>query len=360
MASLQNVCCPGGHDALVESSETFEIAIVGSLEPVAYGDHVTALINVFDDDSVGLPGSIDSSFSSQMSGTVAAVILQPDGKLLVGGTFTSINGIPRTNLLRLNADGALDPNFAPNVPPVTSLVLQSDGRIVAAGSAVTRLESNGIPDASFQSSDLGHSIRALAVQADGKILAGSTDGLQRLLATGLPDFNYIAFQGMRVAAQVSSVRALLIQPDGQVLVGGENTGAPMMARLNPNGTADAGFSAPIFQPGYYGFQFGILCFLLQPDGTSCRRRVLLYRRHVFPREPSELALPWWIDIRGCVYANTAVTAMVRQPDGKLLIAENFGIATSTEPTWCASSRTGPATTVSSEVPERCTKSTRWL
>ena len=100
-------------DALPESSETFEIAILGSADPVAIGDRVAALINVFDDDSVGLPGSIDAGFASQISGTVATVILQPDGKLLVGGTFTSINGIPRTNLLRLNADGALDPNPAP-------------------------------------------------------------------------------------------------------------------------------------------------------------------------------------------------------------------------------------------------------
>src|SRR5690606_31164656 len=60
-------------------------------------------------------GGIDTSFNTGTGfpgGAIMAIALQPDGKILVGGSFTSYNGTIRNNLIRLNADGSLDTSFA--------------------------------------------------------------------------------------------------------------------------------------------------------------------------------------------------------------------------------------------------------
>ncbi len=78
------------------------------------------------------------AFAPTLNGSVEAVAVQPDGAVLVGGKFTTVNGGRRAYLGRLTRDGALDPFFAPAVSsgsgsPVTSLVVQTDGRILVAG-----------------------------------------------------------------------------------------------------------------------------------------------------------------------------------------------------------------------------------
>ena len=60
--------------------------------------------------------------------------MQPDGKIVVGGSFTEIGGIERKYIARLNEDGTLDESFAADANAyVESLVLQSDGKIVLGG-----------------------------------------------------------------------------------------------------------------------------------------------------------------------------------------------------------------------------------
>ena len=44
----------------------------------------------------------------------AATAVQPDGKILIGGSFSSVLGVPRNNIARLNTDGTLDIAFNPN------------------------------------------------------------------------------------------------------------------------------------------------------------------------------------------------------------------------------------------------------
>src|SRR5262245_11448264 len=78
------------------------------------------------------PGTVDSTFQSDIRrGHVAAVVVQPDGQLLVGGQF----GIPGvgTNLVRFTPDGAPDPGFGPTSGAPwdpTKLALQPDGRLL--------------------------------------------------------------------------------------------------------------------------------------------------------------------------------------------------------------------------------------
>jgi uncharacterized delta-60 repeat protein len=87
----------------------------------------------------GSNGAIDTSFSPAINGTVDAVALQPNGKILIGGTFTTVSGTPCANLARINADGSFDATFAPGVAGgvVNAITVQPDGLILIGGSFTT-------------------------------------------------------------------------------------------------------------------------------------------------------------------------------------------------------------------------------
>jgi len=63
-----------------------------------------------------------AEFQGSPNGSVYAVVVQSDGKILIGGCFTMVNGSPRSRLARLNADGTLDSTFAPSYPGFDSTV----------------------------------------------------------------------------------------------------------------------------------------------------------------------------------------------------------------------------------------------
>ena len=59
-------------------------------------------------------GSIDASFNPNPNGYVYSIAVQADGEILVGGNFTTIGGVARNRIARLNPDGSLDTTFNPN------------------------------------------------------------------------------------------------------------------------------------------------------------------------------------------------------------------------------------------------------
>jgi hypothetical protein len=88
---------------------------------------------------------------------IKSIVPLKDGKVLVGGSFTSYSGVTTGPLVRLNPDGSLDPTFEGNsdLTSVTSIGLQSDGKVmVAALRGVFRFNSDGTLDVSFKSPDL--------------------------------------------------------------------------------------------------------------------------------------------------------------------------------------------------------------
>src|SRR6476660_7666755 len=57
-------------------------------------------------------GTLDRAFANTWADQpVETIALQPDGKILVGGSFTILCGSLRNHLARLNADGTLDAGF---------------------------------------------------------------------------------------------------------------------------------------------------------------------------------------------------------------------------------------------------------
>ena len=130
-------------------------------------------------------------FASNTNGPVVVVVVQSDGKVLIGGNFTAITpegGVPvtRNYIARLNPDGTLDTAFNPNasggLPTVVgSIALQADGKILVGGeftsiggqmrNRIARLDATTGAADSFNPNANGR-LHAIAVQADGKILAG--------------------------------------------------------------------------------------------------------------------------------------------------------------------------------------------
>ena len=136
-------------------------------------------------------GRLDQTLNLNTVGSyVLATAVQPDGKILIGGGFTTVLGVARNNIARLNADGTLDTAFDPNANgDVYSIAVQADGKILAGGdfngansiggqarNRIARLDATtGLAD-SFDP-NANSDVCSIAVQADGKILVGG--GLER-------------------------------------------------------------------------------------------------------------------------------------------------------------------------------------
>jgi uncharacterized delta-60 repeat protein len=135
-------------------------------------------------------GSIDPTFNPTASANfpVAAVATLPDGKILIGGDFQMVNGVNRNRVARLGPDGSLDPTFDPGPGPnvhVGVILPQVDGRSIIGGfftsvdgqeqNYFTRLNRDGTLDTNFQIGvGANFPVYALALQDDNKVLLGGS------------------------------------------------------------------------------------------------------------------------------------------------------------------------------------------
>jgi len=149
--------------------------------------------------TAGLSGQSDTRLSSAfeagegVNGRVLAMVVQPDGKIVVGGNFSAVNGVPRGNLARLNADGTLDRTFADQYAAgvngtVYALALHPAGGVIVGGdftsagntvrTDLAHFNNDGSVDLKFGSGQGGQvtngCVSALAVQPDGKVLIGGS------------------------------------------------------------------------------------------------------------------------------------------------------------------------------------------
>ena len=293
-------------------------------------------------------GTADSFDPNSSATGVFAVALQQDGKVVLGGTFTSLTpnggaGFARNNIARLEKDGRLDrtlgdlaitANFDPSV---AATLVQRDGKILLGGDFISvlgvtrragaRLNSDGTLDSAFDpdfiDGDIG-GVRVLtaARQADGKILMGGVFGrvsgqtrvgLARLdPATGQPD----AFD----SNGDYSVGSVAIQADGKIVVAGSfstfgGQARNRIARLDPvTGLADG------FNPNANGFVSSVA---IQPDGKilvgGTFTNIGGQPRFGFARLDPVTGLADSFDPN----PNGAVNTIALQPDGKILIGGSF-------------------------------------
>jgi len=145
---------------------------------------IICLVFVLHSAAVRAQAAIDG-FDPNANGAILAVAVQPDGKILIGGDFTSVspNGgavVMRNRIARLNTDGTLDTGFDPSADQlVATIAVQSDGKILIGGiftsvggqtrNNIARLDATtGAPD-SFDP-NANSDVYTIAVQADNKIL----------------------------------------------------------------------------------------------------------------------------------------------------------------------------------------------
>ncbi|MES2467188.1 MAG: delta-60 repeat domain-containing protein [Verrucomicrobiota bacterium] len=199
-------------------------------------------------------GSLDTAFNPTVSGgvgTVTTTAVLPDGKMIIGGSFTMVAGMPHKCIARLNADGSVDASFTASTNDIVlSVAVQADGKLVLGGfftsvngstvsettgvNRITRLNADGTRDTAFNtsgSSGLGGangSVYSVAVQADGKLVLGG---------------------------QFTSVNGSLVSA---------TAGVNSIARLNADGTRDTAFASGGTQLG--GPDHGVVSVAVQADG----------------------------------------------------------------------------------------------
>ncbi len=280
--SLDDTFDPGmGADAGITS-----VALQSDGKILVAGDFTsfngTALYRVA---RVNANGSLDATFlpDTGANNIVYALGLQSDGKILIAGDFDTVNGVARKHVARLNSNGTLDASFDPGSGTdftVMDLKVQSNGKILIGGSFTTyngstanhiaRLNSDGTLDASF---DMGTgtdgSIRTITIQSDAKILIGGAfttyngttrNRIARLNSDGTVDATFDPASG-----PASSVYSSAIQSDGKILIGGlfstyNGTSVVRLARINSDGSLDGGFN-----PGT-GANNVVYSISLQSDG----------------------------------------------------------------------------------------------
>ena len=259
---------------------------------------------------LNIDGTIDITFNigSGFVGTTNSVKIQTDGKIIVGGSFSSYNGINKKNLIRLLTDGTIDNNFNTGTGPsstVTSVNIQSDGKMIILGSfssynnisklQIARLNSTGVLDTSFtiepiflntdlsiqgylydptKSYSYSQLFNSISFLTNGKMILGgafqtttfSGANIKRINANGTFD---ATFNTTYVTGANGPVNAIAIQNDGKIIIGGgfsefNSYLSPGIVRLNTDGSVDTSFISNFYTRYNKITTINDIC--IQPDG----------------------------------------------------------------------------------------------
>ena len=302
--------------------------------------------------------SAADGFDPNLNGNVYAVTVQPDGKVLVGGNFTSVkpNGATtvtnRQSLARFNPDGTLDGTFNASVEgQVNAIALQADGAIVIGGkftkvggatrNNAARLKADGSLDSAFDPNAAGSlvpDVRAVLVQANGQIVIGGAFYTVKGLANA-DSPHYLARFNADGSLDTSfkpnpngSVLALAEQADGRILLGGAFTtvqpvGADKLTRNHIARITSAG-KLDSFDPNADSTVYTIVLdedgriliggafSTLTPNGSSTA-----YSRAYTARLTSSGA----VDTTFAPSPNSAVFALAIERGGYVVLGGGFGV-----------------------------------
>lgn len=286
-------------------------------------------------------GSIDATFSViplKSDGVISDIAIQSDGKILVGGNFSTMNNVYTGSFIRLNTDGSKDDTFSnSNIGSVRSIALQSDGKIVVGGNLgysinghtqryVLRLKTDGSVDDTFDTGPIGFpsvasAVYKVVIQPDGKILAGGYFAafnsipqgmLIRFNTDGTKDASFDIGTG---ATGSNSLLDIVVQPNGKILIGGGfaqwNGYSGILRRLNSDGSVDNSFNLGLTS-------LAVSKIALRPDGNMVvlgnftvdgqTRAILSINNDGSPNDTFEGRQP-----------NNTVSCLKLQSDGKILI-----------------------------------------
>jgi uncharacterized delta-60 repeat protein len=252
-------------DGLVEDTESFELALSNPIAGVLLGARSRARVDILDNE---ISAILDTSFDPEINGWVSALAVQPDGKTIIGGYFDPVANVQRFRVARLNIDGSPDTNFDARIgletetaccPDIRALSLQPDGKILVGGyflrvdgvprNSLARLNPDGSLDATFKlADDIGGYFQSLALQSDLKVLIAGDSGIARLNSDGTRDTTFLTQGGFD-----GGVTLISPQADGRILVGGwfstfNGVERVRAARLNADGSLDTSYAPPAVDP----------------------------------------------------------------------------------------------------------------
>jgi uncharacterized delta-60 repeat protein len=295
-------------------------------------------------------GSIDTAFNPSPNGFVRNIVLQPDGKILLGGGFNWLapNGgisVTRKFIARLNPDGTLDQRVNPSPSDqVFAIAVQLDGKIIVGGAffaansfggqprnRIARLETDGRLDQTLNINSDGDTVFTTAVQPDGKILIGgdfvNVAGGQRVSLARLNSDGTL--DNTLIPGVNDFVRVIAVQADDKILVGGPFTGLALggptitrhyVARINADGSLDSGFNPNLNDP--------LGAIAVQPDG-----KILLggFFTALAPNGGPSVARGYLVRLNADGTLDTAfnpspndyVSTLALQADGKILVGGRF-------------------------------------
>ena len=296
------------------------------------------------------PGDVAQNYSSTTTALLGfndivwSLALQPDGKMIVGGSFTSYNDIAENRIIRLNSDGTKDTTFNSGTGfdgHVMSIVVQPDGKIIVGGyfftykglsaNRIIRLNPDGTKDTSFNvGSGFNNYVRSIALQSDGKMIVGGAltlyNGVQenyiiRLNTDGTKDTSFTTGTGFDY-----SVFSIAIQPDGKILIGGgfntyKGIVVNSIVRLHANGDKDTSFVTGT------GFTGNIFSIVLQPDSKIIIGGDFIDYKNIAEKRIIRLNVDGTKDTSfntGTGF-NGPIGATVVQPDGKLIVGGTFSL-----------------------------------
>lgn len=287
-------------------------------------------------------GSIDTSFNmgSGFNASVYALAIQSDGKIIVGGGFTSYNGIAANKIIRLNTDGTADGSFITGTgfdSHVLSLLLQPDGKIIIGGLFVTYqgvavnniLLLNADGSLAFSGTGCNGGVYGMAFQPDGKlIMVGNFTTF-----AGIPS-NHVVRLNLDATVDTSFntgtgfddfVRRVAVQPDGKIILAGNFTSfngtvADRITRLNSDGTKDSSFAIGS------GFNANIQTIALQADGKIIAGGMANFYNGIsgsaLVRLNSNGAKDTGYNV-GLFISGSYASVLALQGDGKIIVGGNF-------------------------------------
>lgn len=319
---------PGGVTVLVRQADG---KVVAGGAFTAVGAQTRNRLARFDVD-----GTLDTGFNPNADDQINAMALQSDGKLLVGGLFLNVGGQTRQRFARLNLDGSVDTGYVPasigsTTAVLTTIAPQSDGKVVIGGffstvggqarNHIARLNTDGSLDRTANPAPQG-SVQAVAVQEDGKILIGGAfttllggtvrNRIARINVDGTID------SGFNPNAD-GTVYHMTVLSDGKIIIVGEFTSVggnakPRIARLNSNGSVDTGFNVTTDGPIYTTAEEGPELLIggnFQTVNGSSRGNIARLLSNGNTQAIFNSG------------ANNFVAAIAVQPDGRILVGGNF-------------------------------------
>jgi uncharacterized delta-60 repeat protein len=240
-------------------------------------------------------GTFTGNIGSGFNGTVRTIKVQPDGKILVGGVFTSFNGNTSNRICRLNPDGKRDGTFRDNIgtgfnSDVYSIKLLSDNTIIVGGvfesfngntvGCIAKLNSNGTYNSSFTTNagtGFNDGVFSLDIDpSDNIYVGGNFTNFNGTTAYRAAKMSGAGVQNSTFSTNISTnlnnpVNAIRYNSN-KVLIGGNFTGAfgtglNSIYQLNPDGTQDTDFMVQATNYGAgSGYNSGVLAIEAVADG----------------------------------------------------------------------------------------------